>query len=170
MSYGKLTVSQGTSDFLQGSTDFDKNIALLKDKIREFFNLKNVNFLFGSGTSSGAIPTMSKLYEDLSFGKEEEDMKREFKCIVKKEGANLEKCLNVMYSARNYYSGLEDTDEKEQKNIEKEKQLYDSLINKIERHIFNSINISFSGEDKQKVLEYYKTFYQKLALRNTIVR
>lgn len=166
MSYGKLTVSQGTSDFLQGSTDFDKNIALLKDKIREFFNLKNVNFLFGSGTSSGAIPTMSKLYEDLSFGKEEEDMKREFKCIVKKEGANLEKCLNVMYSARNYYSGLEDTDEKEQKNIEKEKQLYDSLINKIERHIFNSINISFSGEDKQKVLEYYKTFYQKLALRN----
>lgn len=47
MTYGELKVSQGTSDFLQGSNDFDKNIELLKDKIREFFNLKDVNFLFG---------------------------------------------------------------------------------------------------------------------------
>ena len=41
-----------------------------------------------------------------------------------------------------------------------------SLIKKIEKHIFNSINISFESEDEQKVLAYYKTFYQKLALRN----
>lgn len=166
MAYGNLTVSQGTSDFFQGSKDFDKNLALLKDKIRELFNLKNVNFLFGSGTSSGAVPTMSKLYEELHFEKDEKEMKREFDCIVKKEGNNLEKCLNVMYSARSYYSGLEDSDEEEQKRIESEKSLYDSLIKKIEKHIFNSINISFESEDEQKVLAYYKTFYQKLALRN----
>lgn len=166
MAYGNLTVSQGTSDFFQGSKDFDKNLALLKDKIRELFNLKNVNFLFGSGTSSGAVPTMSKLYEELHFEKDEKEMKREFDCIVKKEGNNLEKCLNVMYSARSYYSGLEDSDEEEQKRIESEKSLYDSLIKKIEKHIFNSINISFESEDEQKVLVYYKTFYQKLALRN----
>ena len=42
----------------------------MKEKIRDFFNLKNVNFLFGSGTSSGAIPTMSKLYEELRFDKD----------------------------------------------------------------------------------------------------
>lgn len=166
MAYGNLTVSQGTSDFFQGSKDFDKNLALLKDKIRELFNLKNVNFLFGSGTSSGAIPTMSKLYKELHFEKDEKEMKREFDCIVKKEGNNLEKCLNVMYSARSYYSGLEDSDEEEQKRIESEKSLYESLIKKIEKHIFNSINISFESEDEQKVLAYYKTFYQKLALRN----
>lgn len=166
MAYGNLTVSQGTSDFFQGSIDFDKNLALLKDKIRELFNLKNVSFLFGSGTSSGAVPTMSKLYEELHFEKDEKEMKREFDCIVKKEGNNLEKCLNVMYSARSYYSGLEDSDEEEQKRIESEKSLYDSLIKKIEKHIFNSINISFESEDEQKVLAYYKTFYQKLALRN----
>lgn len=166
MAYGNQTVSQGTSDFFQGSKDFDKNLALLKDKIRELFNLKNVNFLFGSGTSSGAVPTMSKLYEELHFEKDEKEMKREFDCIVKKEGDNLEKCLNVMYSARSYYSGLEDSDEEEQKRIESEKSLYDSLIKKIEKHIFNSINISFESEDEQKVLAYYKTFYQKLALRN----
>lgn len=70
MANGKIIVSQGTSDFFQGSEDFDKNLALLKNKIREFFNLKNVNFLFGSGTSSGAIPTMSKLYEELRFDKD----------------------------------------------------------------------------------------------------
>ena len=51
-----------------------------------------MNFLFCSGTSSGAIPTMSKLYEELHFDNEEKELKREFNCIVKKEGANLEKC------------------------------------------------------------------------------
>lgn len=166
MAYGEIMFTQGISDYFQGSKDFDKNLSLLKDKIREFFNLKNVNFLFGSGTSSGAIPTMSKLYEELHFDEDEEEMKREFECIVKKEGDNLEKCLNVMYSARSYYSGLEDSDEEEQKRIESEKSLYDSLIKKIEEHIFNSINISFESKDEQNVLAYYKTFYQKLALRN----
>ena len=166
MANGKIIVSQGTSDFFQGSEDFDKNLALLKDKIREFFNLKNVNYLFGSGTSSGAIPTMSKLYEDLHFDEDEKETECEFDSIVKKEGDNLEKCLNVMYSARSYYSGLEDSDKEEQKKIESQKSLYDSLIKKIENHIFNSINISFESEAGQKVLAYYKTFYQKLALRN----
>lgn len=166
MANGKIIVSQGTSDFFQGSEDFDKNLALLKNKIREFFNLKNVNFLFGSGTSSGAIPTMSKLYEDLHFDEDEKETECEFDSIVKKEGDNLEKCLNVMYSARSYYSGLEDSDKEEQKKIESQKSLYDSLIKKIENHIFNSINISFESEAGQKVLAYYKTFYQKLALRN----
>lgn len=166
MANGKIIVSQGTSDFFQGSEDFDKNLALLKDKIREFFNFKNVNFLFGSGTSSGAIPTMSKLYEDLHFDEDEKETECEFDSIVKKEGDNLEKCLNVMYSARSYYSGLEDSDKEEQKKIESQKSLYDSLIKKIENHIFNSINISFESEAGQKVLAYYKTFYQKIALRN----
>lgn len=125
-----------------------------------------MNFLFGSGTSSGAIPTMSKLYEDLHFDEDEKETECEFDSIVKKEGDNLEKCLNVMYSARSYYSGLEDSDKEEQKKIESQKSLYDSLIKKIENHIFNSINISFESEAGQKVLAYYKTFYQKLALRN----
>lgn len=88
MAYGEIRFIQGTSDFFHGSKDFDKNLSLLKDKIREFFNLKNVNFLFGSGTSSGAIPTMSKLYEALHFDNEEKEMEREFDCIVKKEGDN----------------------------------------------------------------------------------
>ena len=43
--------------------------------------------------------------------------------------------------------------------------LYESMIEKVEKHIFNSINIRFDKDEHKKVLEYYKTFYQKLALR-----
>lgn len=163
--YGTLEMNQGMTDYFQGSKDFDKNLNLLKDKIREFFNLKNVNFLFGSGTSNGAIPTMSKLYSTLSFTEEEKEMESEFKCIVTKCGENLEKCLNVMYAARTHYKGLELTDDEEQENIIKNLSLYEEMIKKVEKHIFDSINIKFDTGDSKRVLDYYKIFYQKLALR-----
>ena len=40
--YAKLTVTQGTADFLNGKDDFNENLDLLKGKIREWLNLKNV--------------------------------------------------------------------------------------------------------------------------------
>ena len=40
------------------------------------------------------------------------------------------------------------------------------MIDRVEKHIFTEINIRFGSEDAQEVLEYYKTFYQKLALRS----
>lgn len=163
--YGTLVMTQGTSDFFQGSTDFEKNLDLLKEKIRELFNLKNVNFLFGSGTSSGAIPTMSELYSTLAFAEDEKKIESEFKCIEAKCGNNLEKCLNVMYAARIHYQGVEMTDKKDQEMNTKLMSRYDALINKVEKHIYESINISFDEDSHKKVLGYYKTFYQKLALR-----
>lgn len=163
--YGKLSMTQGTSDFFQGSTDFEKNLDLLKEKIREFFNLKNVNFLFGSGTSCGAIPTMSELYSTLVFAEDEKEIESEFKCIEAKCGNNLEKCLNVMYAARIHYQGLVLTVKKEQEKNDKRLSLYDAMIKIVEKHIFDSINISFNTDEHKKVLNYYKTFYQKLALR-----
>ena len=42
------------------------------------------SFLFGTGTSSGAIPTMSELYASLSFTAEEKELKTEFKSIAAK--------------------------------------------------------------------------------------
>lgn len=166
--YGELNVSQGTADFFQGSTDFGKNLQLLKDQLREFFNLKNVNFLLGSGTSAGAIPTMKKLYESLSFDEKEGDIEAVFNDIKSKAESNLEQCLNIMYSARTYYSGLDGNTEDEKAQIKKKQSLYDKLIKKVEAHIFNSINISFEKDEEVvvKALERYKTFYQKLALRN----
>ncbi|MCQ2282672.1 MAG: SIR2 family protein [Bacteroidales bacterium] len=159
----ELQVLQGTSNFIQDSLDFDKSIQMLKDKIRELFNLKNVNFLFGSGTSSGAISTMSKLFSTLEF--EDEVMQDEFDCIVAKVGENLEKCLNVMYAARSHYQGLKTEDKEAAKSIADSLALYEGMIEKIEDHIYTSINIGFDKEKEKEVLEYYKTFYQKLALR-----
>lgn len=163
--FGDLKMTQGTSDYFQSDSDFESRLSILKDKIREFFNLKNVNFLFGSGTSNGAIPTMSSLYTSLSFTDEEKDLKTEFNSIATKCEGNLEKCLTVMYAARTHYQGINLTDKKQQEKIDAQLMLYESMIEKVEKHIFNSINIRFDKDEHKKVLEYYKTFYQKLALR-----
>lgn len=163
--FGDLVMTQGTSDYCQSGSNFEEQLSLLKDKIRELFNLKNVNFLFGSGTSSGAIPTMSELYTSLSFTAEEKEMETEFKSIAAKCENNLEKCLTVMYAARTHYQGIEITVKEQQENIESWLKLYEAMIDKVEKHIFNSINIGFDKDNHYKVLGYYKTFYQKLALR-----
>ena len=75
--FGDLIMTQGTSNYFQSDSDFKSRFSLLKDKIREFFNLKNINFLFGSGTSSGAIPTMDGLFKELKFDEEKEMNKLE---------------------------------------------------------------------------------------------
>ena len=64
-----ITISQGTSDLLaslKSGAKPEEKLDFLKNKIRELFYLKNINFLFGSGTSSGAIPTMDGLFKELS--------------------------------------------------------------------------------------------------------
>ena len=164
-----IIATQGLTNLFAGQPDMDsteKRIELIRTKLREFFNLKNVNFLFGAGTSSGAIDTMSELYKNLKFSDEEDEEKKEFKCIVDKEGENLENILKVMYSARNYYNGIHEKDAKAEDIITSNKKLYGRLILKVEEHIFNSINVDFAKEERQKVLGYYITFYQKLAMRN----
>lgn len=162
----ELIVYQGTKEYFVKELSFDKKVEVLKEKLREFFNLKNVNFLFGSGTSNGAIPTMSELYEKLKFAEDEKELKKEFRCIKREVGENLEKCLSVMYAARAYYKGIKSKDTKDQELIDYNKELYEQLIEKVENHIFTEINISFESVEAQQVLEYYKTFYQKLALRS----
>lgn len=161
-----ITISQGTSDLLaslKSDAKPEEKLDFLKNKIREFFNLKNINFLFGSGTSSGAIPTMDGLFKELKFDKKKEvDEKEEFECIVNKVGKNLEATLEVMYSARTYYDGILTDDE----SVEEYKKLYKRLIHRIEEYIFNSINVDMAKDASKKVLGYYKTFYQKIALRN----
>lgn len=164
MKKDNIIAAQGLTSLFDGQPDIDsteKKVELIKTKLREFFNLKNVNFLFGAGTSSGAIDTMSELYKNLKFSEEEKKEEKEFNSIVAKEGENLENILKVMYSARNYYNGIQEEDV-----INSFKELYDRLIKKVENHIFNSINVDFAKKECSKVLGYYTTFYQKLAMRN----
>lgn len=169
MKQDNIIATQGLTNLFAGQPDIDstdKKVELIKTKLREFFNLKNVNFLFGAGTSNGAIDTMSELYKHLEFSKEEKNEEKEFKSIVAKEGENLENILKVMYSARNYYNGIHDDDKKAEDDITHYKELYDRLIKKIEGHIFDSINVDFATKECSKILGYYTTFYQKLAMRN----
>ena len=162
----EFIVYQGTKEYFGKEIPLDKKVEALNEKLREFFNLKNVNFLLGSGTSNGAIPTMRELYEKLVFTDGEKEIKKEFRCIKRQVGDNLEKCLSVMYAARSYYKGIKSKDSKDQEVIDYNKELYEKLIEKVEHHIFKEINIRFDSEEAQEVLEYYKTFYQKLTLRS----
>lgn len=161
-----LKVYQGTKELFKEGLSFEEKLEGLKAKLREFFNLKNVNFLFGSGTSNGAIPTMDGLYNELKFTDEEKELKEAFDCIYRKIGKNLEKCLSVMYASRAYHEGIDGKDEKGKVDIESCLKIYERLIEKVEKHIFTEISIGFDKEEEQKVLGYYKTFYQKLALRS----
>ena len=62
-------------NFYQGTTDLLKDIKKeadgdiqelqlqeIKSRLVEFFNIKNIHFLFGSGTSCNAIPNMKGLF------------------------------------------------------------------------------------------------------------
>lgn len=177
---GKELLSQnGNSNNTDEEENFDKKMSFLKDKIRDFLNLKNVNFLFGSGVSAGAIPTMKELFEELSFESNEKEMEKEFEKIKTNVGENLEECLGIMYSAKNYFNGILTTEkskrDNETDNISEDydkklnrckKELYERLILKVQDHIYNNINIDFKDKKYNTVLEYYQKFYQKLALRN----
>lgn len=150
MKKDNITATQGLTSLFVGQSDVDsteKKVELIKTKLREFFNLKNVNFLLGAGTSNGAIDTMSELYKHLEFSKDGKNEEKEFKSIVAKEGENLEKILKVMYSARNYYNGIQDDDKNAEDDITHYKELYDRLIKKIEGHIFDSINVDFATKE-----------------------
>ena len=170
--------------FFQGKEDYltthhandDNKIEIIKNKISEFFNMKNVHFLFGSGTSCPAIPNMDGLFKRMNEEIEKEsnnitkENKESFKNIADIKGKNLEEILGVLYSKREFLKGTEPKDSG--KYIE-----CNDLIHFIEKIIFHEINISFTDkvslntdnvntDNVNTVLDTYKNFYQKIALRN----
>lgn len=169
--------------FFQGKEDYltthhvndDNKIEIIKNKISEFFNMKNVHFLFGSGTSCPAIPNMKGLFEKVeekikTESNIQEDNKNLFNTISKKKNNNIEEILGVLYSKREFLKGIiESEDNKKYKECNK-------LIHFIEKIIFDEINISFTENTNTEnasiknantvVLDIYKSFYQKIALRN----
>lgn len=162
---------EGEIHFFQGNTDlvlkYKENTKatyediidkIIKPKFNEFFNLKNVHFLLGSGTSSNSIPTMAGLLETLSKKISLEVSKNIlglFEHLKKTNNNNLEQILSVLYSQREALKGMG-------KGIKETAK----LIEFIENHIFNSINVEPSHENYKKDLKNYQKFYQKLALRS----
>ncbi|HEB9343674.1 TPA: SIR2 family protein [Campylobacter coli] len=132
--------SQTTIRCFQGNEDLLKNIINNKDKIKavlfDLFNIKNVNFLFGAGTSNRAIPTMKELQECV-VEKLSEDEKKIFDEIKER---NLEEILEILYSGKTYLkNNPQDKDNREFNTLK-------SLIEKIEKTIFRE------NDDKKNTL------------------
>ena len=120
-----------------------------------------LSFLFGAGTSAGAIPSMKKMQENIGS-----DLMRTVglseparNLFASLSGDNLEKTLSVLYAKRYYLDGLSTPDADGRTHV-------DELIQFIEKRMFASINIDLSSADASEMLELYKSLYQKIALRN----
>lgn len=147
--------------FFQGSREItEAPLDNFKKKVRELCNIKNLHFLFGAGTSAGAIPTMVQIKAELDTDIEtnHKDMSAAYKAIKKD---NLEDVLNVLHAKKFYLKGTSsDEDESE------EQSQVETLIKHIQDFMFKKINMSRDDSKAQKVLELYKKFYSKLAFRN----
>ncbi|WP_152060248.1 SIR2 family protein [Aliarcobacter butzleri] len=140
-------------DELLSNKDNDEILKLTKQKLFDLLNMKNIHFLFGAGVSSGAIPIMKELIVEIENTLQTQQEKQEtFKKLKEKNDGNLENILGVLYSKRDYQLGINEPDKDT-----------DDLIEIIEQTIFEKINIDLSN---QKVIDTYKTFYQKVTYRN----
>ena len=140
---------QGNKKLLDG-VESDRLLETISDKIGSFFDMKNLCFLFGSGTSAKAIPLMKGLYEGLQ--------------IEKDSYSNDEKEFLGNIDDKNLTDKANLSDE-EKKNLE----TINSLIEKIESYLktkLDVLNADIWNDETKKTLENYKKFYSKIALRN----
>ena len=145
---------QGKSNYLVENNIKEKEYKqAVKAKIAEFFNMKNVCFLFGAGTSCPAIPNMAGLYAKVEKALKGNYMEKRFGKIAKTCDNKLEEILSVLYSGRAYYQGFGD-------GYKYREAKCSDLIKFIEEIIFKSINIDFAKGKAPEVLETYKSFYQ----------
>ena len=163
------TVNSEEINFLQGNENFFEKVAaedhlkVVKDKIKEFFNMKNINFLFGSGTSSPAIPVMSGLMKAIRESDMTDEERDLFEKIAEVKEDNLEEILGTLYSKKAYLEGVGDSDSEEL-------QCCLSLIDKTVGTIYDKLTPTFDtdsiNDDTKKVLEDYKTLYSRITNRN----
>ena len=150
---------QGTEElFSKNKLDNDgKKLSFLKQKITEFLNIKNIHFLFGSGVSSGSIPTMAGFIKKVENKLKQKDKKiiKDIFNKLKNNDANLESILGVLYSKRAYQEGVGEEDEDTK-----------MLIDLIENTMYEGININIFGDKHKKTIDLYETFYQKITYRN----
>lgn len=155
--------------FLQGNEDYfekvtaENKMQVVKDKIKEFFNMKNVNFLFGSGTSSPAIPVMKGLLKAIRESKLTDEEKKAFEQIAAVKKDNIEEILGTLYSQKAYLEGIGDSGSDEM-------NLCQGLIDKIESVIYDKLTPNLTPKHiavaSKQVLDHYKRLYSKVTNRN----
>lgn len=155
---------QGKKNLLDGVLP-DKGLDTIKEKISSFFDMKNLCFLFGSGTSANAIPLMKGLYDGLRKEKEGyPDKEKTFLDGIEDDG-NIENVLGVLYSGREYLKDIKEPSDAEKESLE----TITSLIEKIEKYLKSKLDVLNEddlGEETKKTLGFYKKFYSKVSLRN----
>lgn len=143
--------------------------------LRDQLQLKNLSFLFGSGTSAPALPLMAGLYEgaEKQIKKTSPSPESElFDKVSKKAQRNLEEILGLLYARLSYYLGIERSNDEDS-----EYRITENLIKKIEEYILTQLNQNISDKcrEKQKkqkedfftfTLKVYETFYRTLVLRS----
>jgi len=146
---------QGLDDLSNGKADTE-TLELVQQKLFDLLNVKNINFLFGSGTSAGSIPTMKDFIEKIESKLEEESTEaKNFQKLQESNKENLENILGVLCSKRDYQLGIDEKD-----------PLTEALIKIIEDTIFEEINIDLLNTAHENTMNVYKTFYQKVTYRN----
>lgn len=155
--------------FLQGNENYfekvtaDSKMQVVKDKIKELFNMKNVNFLFGSGTSSPAIPVMKRLLKAIRESELTDENIEVFEKIAEVKKDNIEEILGTLYSQKAYLEGIGDFDSNEM-------NLCKGLIEKIESVIYDKLTPDLATDQiteiSKKVLDNYKRLYSKVTNRN----
>lgn len=158
-----MTNDKDIISFFQGAKPIENDDTLncIKSKIAELSNLKNINFLFGAGTSSDAIPTMGQMHKELKENiSKNKKIDAEVKTLFENlNDTNLESILGVLYSQKSYLDGLKNKDAKQYEAVSK-------LIEIIESFMFSQINIDLNLDKVKESLTTYKMFYQKTTLRN----
>jgi hypothetical protein len=156
---------QGQKNLLEKLNKMEESLEFVQEKFASFFDMKNLCFLFGSGTSANSIPLMKGLYEGLQLEKARyTDLEREFLDGIEDNG-NIENVMGVLYSGREYLKERKNPTHAEKRSL----KLINSLINKIERFLKSKIDVLNTDDwnvDTQRTLENYKKFYSKVALRN----
>lgn len=152
---------QGKQDLLSNINEEDKQLEFINNRIAEFFKLKNVYFLFGSGTSNGAIPVMKDLFAKVRdrVGKLRKPIQAIFNNIELNNEDDFEELLGILYSQQNFLTNQKKKDVAGLNDCK-------SLIKVIEKTIFDEINVIMTKTDPDSVLEIYKNFYRKVSLRN----
>lgn len=143
--------------------------------LRDQLQLKNLSFLFGSGTSTPALPLMADLNREVQECLSTESVykiKSLFDKVSANASENLEEILGLLYARHSYLEGIKS---------EMGSQTTKSLIDKIEGCILTRLNQDILAEctrekdsnvDNQSnapfisTLNVYETFYRTLSLRS----
>lgn len=145
---------QGDHDLLKDRENLNDCLDAIKGKIAELCHVKNVSFLLGAGASSDSIPAMKEMLKVID-GKVSDKIQRDiFNRAKNTSNDNLEEILGTLYSGRSYTKGI---------GIQNR---LCALIELIEEEIFRQINIDTESDKATLSINNYKTFFQKLSLRN----